>query len=65
MGQANNRSKRENQQISRKLTIKAARKEEETDINQEWQNLKQVILQAATEFKLSKDVKNANHWWHN
>ena len=37
--------------------------EEETDINQDWQNLKQVILEAATEFKLSKDVKNANHWW--
>jgi len=22
-----------------------------------------VILEAATEFKLSEDVKNANHWW--
>jgi len=39
--------------------------EEETVINQDWQNLKQVILEAATEFKLSKDVKNANHWWDN
>jgi hypothetical protein len=37
--------------------------EEETDINQDYQNLKQVILEAAKEFKLSKDVKNANHWW--
>ena len=37
--------------------------EEETDINQDWQNLKQVILEATMEFKLSKDVKNANHWW--
>jgi len=37
--------------------------EEETDINQDWQNLKQVILEAATEFKLSKVVKNANHGW--
>jgi len=35
--------------------------EEETGINQDWQNLKQMILAAATEFKLSKDVKNANH----
>ena len=37
--------------------------EKETYINQEWQNLKHVILEAATEFKLSKDVKNANRWW--
>ena len=37
--------------------------EEETDINQDWQNLKQVMLEAATEFKLSKDAKNANCWW--
>ena len=37
--------------------------EEETDVNQDWQNLKRVILEAAKEFKLSKDVKNANHWW--
>ena len=37
--------------------------EEETDINQDWQNLKQVLLEAATEFKLSEDVKNANRWW--
>ena len=39
--------------------------EEQTDISQDWQNLKQVILEAATEFKLSNDVKNANHWWDN
>jgi len=26
--------------------------EEETDINQDWQNLKQVILEAAKEFKM-------------
>ena len=38
---------------------------EETDINQDWQNLKQVILEAAGEFKSSEDVKNANHWWDN
>jgi len=37
--------------------------EEETDINKDRQNLKQVILKAATGFKLSKDAKNANHWW--
>jgi hypothetical protein len=37
--------------------------EKETVINQEWQNLKRMILAAATEFKLYKDVKNANHWW--
>ena len=38
--------------------------EEETDINQDWQNLKQVILEAAREFKSSKDAKNSSsHWW--
>jgi hypothetical protein len=36
---------------------------EETDINQDWQNLKQMILEAASEFKLSKDSKNTNNWW--
>jgi hypothetical protein len=36
---------------------------EETDINQDWQNLKQMIVEAASEFKLSKDPKNTNHWW--
>jgi len=36
---------------------------EDTDINQDWLNLKQVIIEVATEFRLSKDVKNANHWW--
>ena len=37
--------------------------EEETDINQDWQNLEKVILEAARKFKSSKDAKNANHWW--
>ena len=37
--------------------------EEETNINQDWQIRKQVILEAAMGFKLSKDVKKANHWW--
>ena len=37
--------------------------EEETNITEDWQNLKQVILEAVMEYKLSKDVKNANHWW--
>ena len=36
---------------------------QETAINQEWQNLKQMILEAASEFKLPKDAKNTNHWW--
>jgi hypothetical protein len=36
--------------------------DEETDINQDGQNLKQVILETATEFRLSKNVKNGNHW---
>jgi hypothetical protein len=36
---------------------------EDTDINQDWLNLKQVIIEVATEFRLCKDVKNANHWW--
>jgi hypothetical protein len=37
--------------------------EEETDINQDRLNLKQVILEAAREFKSSKDAENSNHWW--
>jgi len=37
--------------------------EEETDVNRDWQKLRQVMLQAATEFKLSKDAKNGNTWW--
>jgi hypothetical protein len=37
--------------------------EEEKDINQDWQNLKRVILEAARDFELSKDAKNANYWW--
>jgi len=37
--------------------------EEETDVNKIWQNLKHAILEATTEFKLSKDAKNANNWW--
>jgi hypothetical protein len=36
---------------------------EETDINQDWQNIKQVILDAATEFQLARGVKKPNHWW--
>jgi hypothetical protein len=36
--------------------------EEETDINQDWQNLKHVILEAAMEFKLSMEARNANDW---
>ena len=37
--------------------------DEEIDINRDWQNLKQIILEAAKEFKIAKDGKNANHWW--
>jgi hypothetical protein len=36
---------------------------QETDVHQDWQNLKHVILEAAMEFKLSKEARNANHWW--
>jgi hypothetical protein len=36
---------------------------EETDINQDWQNIKEVILDAATEFQSAKGVKEPNHWW--
>jgi len=46
-----------------KIQSKLQEKEEETDINQELQNLKQVILEAARELKSSKDAKNGNHWW--
>jgi hypothetical protein len=36
---------------------------EKTDINHDWQNLKQVILEAASEFISPKGVMKANHWW--
>jgi hypothetical protein len=36
---------------------------EETDIDQDWQNIKQGILDAATEFQLARCVKKPNHWW--
>jgi len=35
--------------------------EEETDINQDWQNLKHAILEAATEFKLHRSTKILAH----
>jgi hypothetical protein len=47
----------------KEVQLKLQEIEEETDINQDWQILKQVILEAAKEFKSSKDAKNANHWW--
>ena len=46
-----------------KIQSKLQEIEEETDINQDWQNLKQVLLEAAREFKSSKDAKNTNQWW--
>ena len=45
------------------IEIKLQEIEEETVINQDWQNLKQVILEAAKEFKSPKDAKNSNHCW--
>jgi hypothetical protein len=47
-----------------KKQIKLQELEEDTGINQDWQNLKQVILETAKEFKSPKDAKNANHWWN-
>jgi hypothetical protein len=38
---------------------------QETDIKQDWQNLKQVILEAASEFKSPKGVRNSGHMWEN
>ena len=37
--------------------------EDETNIKQDWQNVKQVILEAARVFKASKEAKNFNQWW--
>jgi hypothetical protein len=45
-------------QYQEKIQSKLQEIGEETDINQNWQNLKQIILEAA-----SKDSKNTNHWW--
>jgi hypothetical protein len=36
---------------------------EETDINQDWQNRKEVILEAERQFKSANDVRNTNRWW--
>jgi len=54
MGQTTNKSKRENQQYQENLQSKLQETEEETFINQDWQNLKQVTLQAATDLKYLK-----------
>jgi hypothetical protein len=50
-------------QYREKIQSKMQEIGEEADINQDWQNLKQMILEAASEFKISEDVKNTNHWW--
>jgi len=57
--------KEKNNNYQENIKTKLQEIEEETDINHDWQNLKQVILEAAREFELSKDAKNANHWWDN
>ena len=62
MGQTTVKPKRENK-YQEELQSKLREIAEEKDINQDWQNLKQVILEAAKEFKVPKDAKNANHWW--
>jgi hypothetical protein len=49
-------------QYQEKIQSKMQEIREETNINQDWQNLKQMILESANEFKLSKDSKNTNHW---
>jgi hypothetical protein len=36
---------------------------EETDIDKDWQNIKQGILNTVTEFQLARGVKKPNHWW--
>lgn len=36
---------------------------EETDVNQDWQNLKRAILETVKEFKSKKFARNANHCW--
>jgi hypothetical protein len=45
------------------LQLNLQETKEETDINQDWQNIKQVILDATTEFQSVKGAKNSNHWW--
>jgi hypothetical protein len=36
---------------------------EETDINQDWQNIEQVILDTMTEFQIARGVMKPIHWW--
>jgi hypothetical protein len=50
-------------QCQEKIQSKLQEIGEETDVNQDWQNLKQMILKAGSEFELSKDAKNTNRWW--
>jgi hypothetical protein len=38
---------------------------EETDINHDWQKIKQEIIDAATEFQLPRDAIKPNHLWDN
>jgi len=63
MGQTPLNQKEKINKYQENLQSKLQETEEETDINQDWQNLKHAILEAAMEFKSSKDAKNANHWW--
>jgi hypothetical protein len=37
---------------------------EEINNNQDWQNIKQLILDTATEFQLARGVNKTNHWWN-
>jgi hypothetical protein len=63
MGQTIITQKEKIRQYQEKIQSKFQEIGEETDINQDWQNLKQMILEAASEFQLSDDAKNTNHWW--
>jgi hypothetical protein len=55
--------KEKNSKYQEYLQLMLQEIKEETNINQDWQNIKQVILDAATEFQSAKGVKKPNQWW--
>jgi len=57
MGQTPLNQKEKINKYQENLQSKLQEIEEETDINQDWQNLKHITLQAVMEFKSSKDAK--------
>ena len=39
-------------------------KEEQQDIEEEWKNIKETIIESATEVIQTQNTSNKNEWWH-